>query len=186
MPIYALGTREPAIHPDAFVHPDAVVIGDVVIAAGASIWPGAVLRGDYGHISIGAGTSVQDGSVVHATEAIPTVIGADCVVGHLAHLECCTVEDRCLVGSHSVVLHEVLMRTGALVAASALVPNRMEVPSGQMAVGVPARLRPASMPAEEIARNVASYKANAQRYREGLRRIYPPQPAKMTGTERTP
>lgn len=171
MPIYALGTSEPDVHPDAFVHPDAVLIGDVVVGAHASIWPGAVLRGDYGHISIGAGTSVQDGSVVHATEAIATIIGADCVVGHLAHLECCTIEDRCLVGSHSVVLHEAVLRTGALVAAAALVPNRMEVPSGQMAVGVPAKLRPGSMPPEEIARNVASYKANALRYRAELRRI---------------
>ncbi|MBX7160158.1 MAG: gamma carbonic anhydrase family protein [Acidimicrobiia bacterium] len=175
MPIYALGTIEPDIHPDAFVHPDAVVIGDVVVGALASLWPGAVLRGDYGHISIGAGTSIQDGSVIHATAEIPTLVGADCVVGHLAHLECCTIEDRVLVGSQSVVLHEALVRTGALVAAAALVPNRMEVPSGQMAVGVPAKLRPNSMPAEEITRNVSSYKANALRYRSELRRIDEPE-----------
>lgn len=171
MAIYALGSRIPEIHPDAFVHPDAVVIGDVHLGSGASVWPQAVLRGDYGRITVGAGTSVQDGSVVHATAELATVIGADCVVGHLAHLECCAIEDFCLVGSHSVVLHEAVVRSGGLVAASALVPNRMEVPSGQMAVGVPAKLRPNSMPADELARNVASYRANAARYRAELRRI---------------
>lgn len=171
MAIYLLGESMPEIHPDAFVHPDAVVIGNVKVGSGASIWPNAVLRGDYGHIGVGAGTSVQDGSVVHATAELSTLIGSDCVVGHLVHMECCTIEDHCLVGSHSVVLHEVVVRKGAVVAAGALVPNRMEVPSGQMAVGIPATLRPSSMPTDEIARNVASYKANAARYRAELRRI---------------
>lgn len=171
MAIYALGASIPEIHPDAFVHPDAVVIGDVRVGPGASVWPNAVLRGDYGSISVGEGTSVQDGSVVHATAELATSIGVDCVVGHLVHMECCTIEDFCLVGSHSVVLHEAVVRSGGLVAASALVPNRMEVPSGQMAVGVPAQLRPNSMPADELARNVASYRTNAARYRAELRRI---------------
>lgn len=171
MPIYALGDSMPQVHVDAFVHPDAVVIGDVHVGPAASIWPNAVLRGDYGRITIGAGTSIQDGSVVHATAELATTIGADCVVGHLAHLECCSVEDHSLIGSQSVVLHEVVVRTRALVAASALVPNRMEVPTGQMAVGVPAKLRPNTMSDEELDRNVASYKANAARYRAELRRI---------------
>lgn len=171
MSIYALGDAIPEIHPDAFVHPDAVVIGNVDIGAGASIWPNAVLRGDYGRISVGAGTSIQDGTVIHATAELATTIGADCVVGHLVHAECCTVEDHCLIGSHSVVLHEVTVRTRALVAASALVPNRMEVPTGQMAVGVPAKLRPNTMTDDELDRNVASYKANAARYHAELRRI---------------
>lgn len=171
MSIYALGDSMPEIHMEAFVHPDAVVIGDVHIGAGASVWPQAVLRGDYGRIRVGAGTSVQDGTVIHATAELATTIGADCVIGHLAHLECCTVEDHCLIGSQSVVLHEVVVRARALVAAGALVPNRMEVPTAQMAVGVPAKLRPNTMTVEELDRNVASYKANAQRYRAELRRI---------------
>ena len=115
MAVYALGDRVPDIHPDAYVHPDASVIGDVRIGAGSSIWPGAVLRGDYGTIIVGERTSIQDGTVVHATAEQATTIGNDCVVGHLAHLEGCTVEDRCLIGSGSVVLHDVVVRSGALV-----------------------------------------------------------------------
>jgi carbonic anhydrase/acetyltransferase-like protein (isoleucine patch superfamily) len=171
MAVYALGDRVPSIHPTAYVHPDAVVIGAVSIAEHASIWPGAVLRADYGLISVGARTSVQDGTVVHATAELPTVIGADCVIGHNAHLEGCTIEDGCLVGSMSVVLHQAVVRTGALVGALALVPNRMEVPSAAMALGVPARIRPNSVPAGAVAHGVQLYVDNAARYRSELRRL---------------
>src|SRR5881227_2301961 len=99
VPVYALGERVPVIDPSAFVHPDAVVIGMVHIGSEATVWPGAVLRGDFGQIYVGARTSVQDGTVVHATPDLPTRIGAGCVVGHIAHLEGCTIEDGALVGS---------------------------------------------------------------------------------------
>src|SRR3954462_11354737 len=102
MPIYALGDLVPDIDPTAFVHPEAVIIGDVRIGAEASIWPCAVLRGDDAHIDIGAGTSVQDGSVVHCTAELDTVVGDHCVVGHIVHLEGCTIEDGALVGNGSV------------------------------------------------------------------------------------
>jgi acyl-[acyl carrier protein]--UDP-N-acetylglucosamine O-acyltransferase len=85
VPVYALGDRVPEIDPSAFVHPDAVVIGKVHIGSQASIWPGAVPRGDYGEIFVGARTSVQDGTVVHATPDLPTRIGEGCVIGHIAH-----------------------------------------------------------------------------------------------------
>lgn len=171
MPVYALGDDVPAIDPEAFVHPDAVVIGRVSVGAGASLWPGAVLRGDYGQIRVGARTSVQDGTVVHATAELATVIGADCVVGHLAHLEGCTVEDGCLVGSGSVVLHRAVVRTGALVGAGALVPGGMEVPTGAMALGVPARLREGAVAAGAFDQAVALYVANGRRYAGQLRRV---------------
>ena len=102
MPIYAIGDQEPRIDPSAYVHPDAVVIGDVVIGSESSIWPGAVLRGDDGGITIGDRTSIQDGSVIHTTAQFPTRVGSDCVVGHIVHLEGCTIEDGSLVGSGSV------------------------------------------------------------------------------------
>src|SRR4051794_13456343 len=117
MPIYALGDRIPAIDATAYVHPDAVVIGDVTIGAEASVWPTAVLRGDGAPITVGARTSIQDGTVVHCTDELATTIGDDCVVGHNAHLEGCIVEDGCLVGSGSVLLHRVVVRAGAVVAA---------------------------------------------------------------------
>src|SRR5438552_7649912 len=141
MALYALGESEPQIDSDAFVHPDCTIIGNVMIAAGATIWPQAVLRGDQSRIEIGARSSVQDGAVIHCTRELATVVGADCVIGHLAHLEGCTVEDGALVGTGSIVLHRAIVRSGALVGAGAVVPNAMEVPGGAMALGVPAKLR---------------------------------------------
>lgn len=171
MPIYALGDREPSIDPTAYVHPDAVIIGDVRIGAESSVWPSAVLRGDDGHIVVGERTSVQDGTVIHTTADQPTVIGSDCVIGHVAHLEACTIEDGALVGSGSVVLHRAIVRSGALVGANALVPNDMEVPSGAMALGVPAKLRPDSVTPEMIHSGVESYRARAKWFAADLRRI---------------
>jgi carbonic anhydrase/acetyltransferase-like protein (isoleucine patch superfamily) len=134
-----------------------------------------VLRGDYGDITIGPRTSVQDGTVIHATETLPTVIGEECVIGHLVHLEGCVVEDRALVGSGSTVLHLAVIRTGALVGAGALVPPRMEVPAGAQAVGVPAKIRTAQSDdgaqAAAIAEAVRVYVENGARYRDGLRQI---------------
>ena len=171
MAVYALGDRTPTIHPEAYVHPDATVIGDVTLGAGSTVWPGAVLRGDYGTITVGERTSIQDGTVVHATADKPTTIGADCVVGHIAHLEGCTIEDRCLVGSGSVVLHDAVVRSGALVAAGAVVGNRTEVPAYAMAMGVPAKLRLDLVPEGAFEEAVAMYVANGQRYRTDLRRL---------------
>jgi carbonic anhydrase/acetyltransferase-like protein (isoleucine patch superfamily) len=173
MAIYALGALEPQIHPDAFVHPDATVIGDVRIGAEASVWPAAVLRGDYGRITVGARTSIQDGSVIHATAALPTHIGAECVIGHLVHMECCTIEDGALVGSGSIVLHRAVVRRGAVVGAAALVPNGMEVPERAMALGVPATLRLDAVADPEglIAEGMRGYVRNGARYRSELRRV---------------
>jgi carbonic anhydrase/acetyltransferase-like protein (isoleucine patch superfamily) len=171
MAIYALGDRVPEIHPDAFVHPDATVIGSVVIGAESSVWPQAVLRGDYGSITVGARTSIQDGSVIHTTDEQPTVIGDDCVIGHLVHMECCTIESGSLVGSGSIVLHRAIVRTGALVGAAALIPNGMEVPSGAMALGVPAKLRLDSVDPATILDNAARYVRNAHDYKSRLRRV---------------
>jgi carbonic anhydrase/acetyltransferase-like protein (isoleucine patch superfamily) len=173
MPIYALGLLQPQIHPDAYVHPDAVVIGDVRIGGQSSVWPGAVLRADFGQIVIGERTSIQDGSVLHTTQEWPTVIGDDCVVGHNAHLEGCTVENRCLVGSGSVVLNRAVVRAGSVVGAKALVPEGLEVPANHIALGIPARLKPMDpqRQAEWMGLAVGMYTDNAKRYRHGLRRI---------------
>jgi len=171
VPLYALGEWEPEIDPAAFVHPDAVVIGRVRIGAEASVWPCAVLRGDHGTIEVGPRTSVQDGTVVHTTEEWPTVIGADCVVGHNAHLEGCVVEDRCLIGSGAVTLNRVLVRTGAVVAASALVPEGFEVPERALVAGVPATIKKLGVSPEWTADAVKHYVETARQYRGSLRRI---------------
>jgi carbonic anhydrase/acetyltransferase-like protein (isoleucine patch superfamily) len=171
MAIYQLGERVPAVDPRAYVHPEAVVIGDVAIGAESSIWPGAVLRGDYGTITVGARSSVQDGTVVHAGPGFPTTVGDGCVIGHLAHLEGCILEDECLVGSGSVVLHHAVVGSGATVGANAVVPNRMRVPPGALALGVPATIRPDRSDLALIRMSAAEYVANGRRYKEALTRM---------------
>ena len=169
--IYALDDDEPQIHETAYVAPDAVVIGRVTIGPEASVWPGAVLRGDHGYITVGARTSVQDGTIVHCTASYPTIIGDDCVVGHNAHLEGCRVGDDCLVGSGSVVLNRAVLEPGAGVAAAALVSEGSVVPTGQIALGVPARPRPAPELSLWVAEAARHYVELAERFRAELRRI---------------
>ncbi|HVV29894.1 MAG TPA: gamma carbonic anhydrase family protein [Mycobacteriales bacterium] len=172
MAIYALGDRVPQIDPTAYVHPMATVIGDVRIGPESTVWPSAVLRGDYGTITVGARTSIQDGTVIHATAEEATTVGDDCVIGHLTHLEGCTIENGSLVGSNSVVLHRCVVRSGALVGASALLPNGTEVPSGAMALGVPAKIRPDTVdPETAILPAVPLYAWNGKRYAQELRRL---------------
>jgi carbonic anhydrase/acetyltransferase-like protein (isoleucine patch superfamily) len=161
----------PQIHADAYIHPDAVVIGDVRIGAESSVWPNAVLRGDYGTIIVGERTSIQDGTVVHAVDEYPTVIGDDCVIGHLAHLEGCVIHDRALVGSGSIVLHEAVVQSGATVGAGAVVRNRMEVPANAMALGVPAQLKLDSCNESVALTSAALYAANGRRYKAELRKL---------------
>jgi carbonic anhydrase/acetyltransferase-like protein (isoleucine patch superfamily) len=173
VPVYALDYLVPVIDPGAFVHPDAVVIGSVELGAGASVWPGAVLRGDHGVIQVGERTSVQDGTIVHTTEEWPTVIGADCVIGHRAHLEGCVVGPGCLIGSGSMVLNRARIGAGAVVAAAALVREDFVVPAEALAVGVPAAVREGGGARQRdwIRSAVTTYLDLAERHRTGLRRM---------------
>lgn len=171
MAIYALGDAVPEIDATAYVHPQATVIGAVRVGAQSTIWPQTVLRGDYGNITVGARTSVQDGAIIHCSPGLDTVIGDDCVIGHLAHLEGCTVEDGALVGTGAVVLHRAVVRSGGLVGAGAVVAAGLEVPAGAMALGVPAKIRPDAVDPASIEHLVRGYVRNADRYRTQLRRL---------------
>ena len=171
MALYAIGDAEPTIDPDAYVHPEAVLIGAVVLGPGSSVWPGAVIRADEGPIVIGARTSIQDGTVVHTTRQNPTTIGDDVVVGHMVHLEGCTIEDLTLIGSGSVVLHQAVVQRGSIVGANAVVTNRMVVPSGAMALGIPATIREAGVDPELIRLNADNYVERGRRYLRDLRRL---------------
>lgn len=171
MPIYALGEHEPRVHPDAFVHPEAVVIGKVSIGAESTVWPGAVLRGDGAGIVVGARTSVQDGAVLHNTELLPTVVGDDCTIGHLAHLEGCTIEDAALVGTAAIVLHEAVVGAGALVGANAVVTGRTMVPPNAMALGVPAKIREGASDPDQNRRDAQHYVERGRLYRREMRRV---------------
>ena len=171
MPLYAIGDRAPTIDPTAFGHPEAVIIGSVSLGPESSVWPTAVLRGDSGRVVVGARTSIQDGSVIHCTSELDTIVGDRCVIGHRVHLEGCTVEDDSLVGSGSVVLHRAVVRSGGFVAAGAVVSPGTEVPSGAIALGVPAKIKLDAAPAEMIDASVQTYAANAHWYNAELRRI---------------
>lgn len=171
MAVYALGDVEPEIDPTAYVHPDAVIIGNVTLGPEASVWPGAVLRGDDGRIRVGARTSIQDGSVLHCTAELDTVVGDEAVIGHVVHLEGCVVEDRALVGNGAIVLHRAVVSTGALVGSNAVVPGGMVIPRGAMALGVPAKIREDAVDIEAILQPMRSYVARAVRYRDELRRL---------------
>ncbi len=132
----------PRIHPEAFVHPDAVIIGDVTIGARASIWPGCVLRGDQGSIEIGEETSIQDGTVIHATRGMSvTRIGARVTCGHRVILHGCTIGDDCLIGMGSVVMDLAEVGRFSIIGAAALVPVKKVVPERSLVVGVPGKVR---------------------------------------------
>lgn len=171
MPVYALGNVTPTIDDTAFIHPDAVVIGDVTVGPQSSVWPSAVLRGDYGRIDVGARTSIQDGAVIHATAAKPTRVGSDCVIGHLVHLEGCTIMDRVLVGNGAIVMHDVVAAPDSVIGAGAVLRNGMRVPERAMALGVPASIREGAVRDDFVSEAVALYVTNGERYRTQLRRI---------------
>ena len=169
--IYALDDDEPQIDETAYVAPDAVVIGRVTIGPEASVWPGAVLRGDHGSITVGARTSVQDGTIVHCTAKWPTIIGDDCVVGHNAHLEGCVVEPGCLIGSGSVTLNRVVVGRGSIVAAGAVLAEGFVVPPGSLVAGVPATVKRSNVETTRTEGAVRDYIATARHHRTGLRRL---------------
>lgn len=139
--IYPFEGKEPQVADDAFIAPTATLIGDIVIEEGASVWFGAVLRGDFNRIVVGAGTTVQDNCVIHTNEAAPTVIGQNVTVGHLAMLEACTVEDGALVGMGSIVLNFSKVGDHAMLAAGTVVREGQEIPPRVLAAGIPASVK---------------------------------------------
>ena len=136
--IVELGGVRPTIGADVWLAPTAVLIGDVHVGDRASIWFGAVLRGDSARITIGAGTSVQDNAVIHCARDLPTVVGEDVIVGHGALLEGCVVEDGAVVGMGAIVLQRARLGAGSVLAAGAVLAERREIGPGMLAAGVPA------------------------------------------------
>lgn len=135
--------KAPRVHPTAFVAPSAVLIGDVEVGPEASIWFGAVLRGDHPEhgVRIGARTSVQDNCVVHVSARGPTLVGENATVGHGATFESCEIHANALIGMGAVILHGATIGEAALVAALSVVPEGMEVPPRALVAGAPARVR---------------------------------------------
>jgi carbonic anhydrase/acetyltransferase-like protein (isoleucine patch superfamily) len=133
--------KRPTIAPSAFVAPTAVLIGDVEVGPEASIWFGAVLRGDNGPIRIGARTSIQDNAVVHVSERGGTYVGDDVTVGHCAVMEDCTIEPHALIGSNATLLNGCTVGEGALIAAGSVVGQGAAIPARVVAAGAPASVK---------------------------------------------
>ena len=141
--IFAIGDRKPQIHETAFIAPGAVVCGDVEIHENASIWYGCVLRGDENKIVIGAGSNIQDGTVIHVDapewNGCPTMIGANVLVGHKCMLHGATVQDGGFVGMGATMLDHSIVETGGMLAAGAFLSPKKVVPAGEMWAGMPAK-----------------------------------------------
>ena len=141
MSLYPYRDVSPRVDDSAFVAPTAAIIGDVVVGAGASVWFGAVIRGDVMPIRIGARTSIQDNSVVHATGGwTETHVGEGCTVGHSVILHGCTVGDRVLIGMGSIVMDAAEIGSDVVLGAGSLVTARTKIPSGVLALGRPAKV----------------------------------------------
>jgi carbonic anhydrase/acetyltransferase-like protein (isoleucine patch superfamily) len=166
--ILPFGGRRPRIGRDVFIAPNATIIGDVEIADEASIWFGAVLRGDIGPIRIGPRSNVQDLACLHLTEDLSaTLVGADVTIGHGAILHGCVVEDRCLIGMGSVLLDNARIGAGSLVAAGSVVTPKTVVPPRSLVRGAPARVIREVTEAEGALgiQGADSYRVNARRFR---------------------
>jgi len=133
--------RTPKIAESAYVAGDADVIGDVEIGEESSVWFQTVLRGDVAPIRVGSWSNIQDGSILHGNQGMPTVLGDWVTVGHRAILHACQVEDHCLIGMGAVVLSGARVGEGSIVAAGALVPEGTVIPPASLYVGVPARFK---------------------------------------------
>jgi len=152
--------RSPQISASAYVDPQAVIIGDVTIGEDSSIWPCAVLRGDYHSIRIGARTSIQDGCVLHIQgENFSISVGDGVTVGHGVILHGCTVESNCLIGMGAILLNGSKIGTASIVAAGTLIPEGMEILPGSLVMGVPGKVRRAVTDAEraQIATSAEHY-----------------------------
>lgn len=150
----------PTIADDAFIAPGAVIIGDVVIGPRTSVWFGCVIRGDVHEIRIGAGTNIQDGTIVHVSKGtFGTYIGDDITIGHKALIHACTLETGCFIGMGAMLMDGSVVEGGAMVAAGAMVTPGKRVPAGELWAGSPARLKRAL-----TAEDTAGWPAQAARY----------------------
>jgi carbonic anhydrase/acetyltransferase-like protein (isoleucine patch superfamily) len=173
MPEFELNGKRPRVDPDAYIAPTAVLIGDVRVAAGATVWFGAVLRGDDSYIEVGEGSNVQDGCVVHCSENLPTVIGRNSSLGHHACIEGCVVGDGALVGTGAIMLQRSRVGDGAVLAAGSVLLEGHQVPPGKLAAGSPATVRKevSGSSADWAVMPAIHYRAKGVSYRKGLRRL---------------
>jgi carbonic anhydrase/acetyltransferase-like protein (isoleucine patch superfamily) len=165
--------QEPLLDAAPWVHPSAVVLGNVALGAAVSVWPCAVLRGDSDRITVGVGSNVQDGAILHVDPGVPCTVGARCTIGHRAVVHGCTVEDEVLVGMGAIILNRAVIGAGSIIGAGALIPEGMIVPASSLVLGVPGRIVRA-VRADERAAQVAGALRYVQRAAEHARGAYLP------------
>jgi len=159
----------PTVHPTAFIHPAAIVVGNVTLGARVSVWPTAVIRGDSDSIEIGVDSNIQDGTIVHVDDGVPTRIGKRVAVGHRAIIHGSIVEDDCLIAMGAILLNGTKVGSGSIVAAGAVCKEGFVMPPNSLAMGVPARIVRQTTEAERrrIQSTVAAYLALQKEHREG-------------------
>ena len=140
MPAYALGSKKPRIHPSAVLAPNCTIIGDVVIGPRTSIWPGSVLRGDYGYIRIGANCSIQDNVVVHSSSRSPGIVGNGVTVAHSSIVHACRIGDECLIGAGAIIFDGAKVGKHSIIGVGAVVLENRTIPPRSVAVGTPAKV----------------------------------------------
>jgi carbonic anhydrase/acetyltransferase-like protein (isoleucine patch superfamily) len=168
--IYALGDISPKIAASAWVAPSADVIGSVQLGGGASVWFGAVLRGDNEWITIGDGSNVQENAALHTDAGYPLRIGDNCTIGHNAIVHGCTIGDHVLIGMGAIIMNGAVIGDHSIVAAGALVSEGKVFEGAQLIIGSPAKAK-RSLSAAEITKISASahgYQAKAQQFSDGL------------------
>lgn len=173
MAIYELDGVAPRMADSAWVADSAQVMGNVVLADDSSVWFGATLRGDTETITVGRGSNVQDGSVMHADIGYPLTVGDNVTIGHMVMLHGCTIGDESLIGIGATVLNGAVIGKNCLVGAGSLVTEGKTFPDGSMIMGTPAKVVKSLTPEqiEGLRRSAQHYVENAQRYRAGLKKI---------------
>ena len=174
MPIYAVGEKVPRIHPSAFIAPTATIVGDVTIHEGASVWYGAVVRGDTSYAVIGRGANVQDGAVVHGRAGQPAIIEAEASIAHNCVIHGAVIGERALIGNGALVLDGASVGAGSLIAAGSVVLPDSVIPAGMLAAGTPAVVKRAlagTASEEWITGNPGRYSTLAVLHASGLREL---------------
>lgn len=164
------GTQVKLVGSGHFIAPNAAVIGNVTLHENSSVWFSCVLRGDSERLEVGAGSNIQDGTVMHADPGFPMVVGKNVTVGHNAMLHGCTIGDGSLVGISAVVLNGAKVGRGCLIGANALVTEGMVIPDGSLVLGSPAKIKTQLSREQQLAlmHNADHYVGNARRFLEGL------------------
>lgn len=168
--LYALDGKEPDIHANAWIAPGCHIIGNVVLSDGASVWFNSTLRGDNEVIFIGAGSNVQENSVMHTDPGCPLIIGAGCTIGHKAMLHGCTIGDNSLIGMGATVLNGATIGQNCLIGAGALIPEGKDIPDGSLVMGMPGKVV-RSLTDDQInglRLSAIHYQENAQRFRASM------------------